>query len=94
MFERLNVAELGEVGFIITRLVRQNVYKTPSLHNGWSGIEFKGILKSIKSHLKSATEIKDVVDGGSGSRPISSTSIILFQLAYNFSVSTNFKLFL
>ena len=58
MFERLNIAEIGGIGFIITPLVRHNVYKNPQLLNEWSGSEFKDILNSIKSHLKPLTEIE------------------------------------
>ena len=58
MFEKLNIAEIGGVGFIITPLVRHNVYKTPRLLNYWSGKEFEDILKSIKSHLRPVTGIK------------------------------------
>ncbi len=54
MFERLNMSEIGGVGFIITPIVRHPVYKTPDLLNEWSGQNFEGILKSIKSHLGAA----------------------------------------
>jgi len=39
---------------IITPIVRHPVYKTPDLLNEWSGQNFEGILKSIKSHLGAA----------------------------------------
>ena len=59
MLENLNVIEIGEVGFIINPLVRHNVYKTPRLLNEWSGNEFEGILKSIKSHLGGMWSVSD-----------------------------------
>jgi len=55
MFERLNIGEIGGVGFIITPVVRHNVYKTPEIFNEWTGSDFEAILKSIKSRLRPAT---------------------------------------
>ncbi len=52
MFERLNVGEIGSVGFIITPIVRHNLYKIPDIFNKWTGSEFDIILKSIQSRLR------------------------------------------
>ena len=55
MFERLNIGEISGVGFIITPIVRHNLYKTPDIFNEWTGSEFDAILKSIKSRLRPVT---------------------------------------
>ena len=74
MFERLNVAEIRGMGFIIMELVRHPIYKAPSLLNEWSGIEFEGILKAIKSHLSEDSGIKGANDGSNSRSPNSSIS--------------------
>ena len=86
MFENLDIAKIGGIGFIITPLVRHNVFNTSNLLNEWSGDEFnKGILKAIKSHLRPDTGSKGGGGGGSSStltksrNPISS-ALRFFQV--------------
>jgi hypothetical protein len=62
MFERLNIGEIGGVGFIITPVVRHNVYKTPEIFNEWTGTDFEAILKSIKSRLVDYGQLQAIVD--------------------------------
>ena len=58
MLEKLDTNKIGAVGFIITPLVRQNVFNTPNLLHEWSGNDFEGILKSIRSHVRPGTGIR------------------------------------
>ena len=68
MFEDLKMAEIKGMAFIISPLLRHNVFNTPRLLNEWSGDEFKkGILKAIKGHLGAV----------GGSNPISPAFSIL-----------------
>jgi hypothetical protein len=67
MFERLNIDEIGEIGFIIVPIVRHNLYKIPHIFNDWKGTEFDAILKSVNRRLRPST-------GSAACRPSSSVS--------------------
>jgi len=52
MFERIDMEELGGVGFIIGPKVRFNCYKNPEMFKSWSGHEmFNSILSAIKEAI-------------------------------------------
>jgi len=66
MFERLEVGQIGGVGFIIAPIVRHNLYKIPQIFYVWNGDEFDAILNSLKRRVRLST--------GSASRSSSSGS--------------------
>ena len=55
MCEKLKVDEIGEIGFIITPIVRHNLYKIPQIFTNWKGTEFDTILKCVKKRLRPST---------------------------------------
>ena len=60
MFERLNIDDLGGVGFIICPKVRFNCYKDPSIFTNWHGNQlFDSILVAIKEHLNEAISLDE-----------------------------------
>jgi len=65
MFERLEIGDIGSIGFIINPIVRHNLYKIPQIFKDWKGTEFDTILKCVKGHLRPST-------GSAANRPSSS----------------------
>jgi len=65
MFEKLEIGNIGSIGFIITPNVRHNLYKIPQIFKHWKGTEFDTILKCLKGHLRPST-------GSAANRPSSS----------------------
>jgi len=55
MWEKLKIDECGEIGFIISPIIRHNLYKIPQIFNDWEGTEFDTILKCVKSRLRPST---------------------------------------
>jgi hypothetical protein len=51
MLEKLNINELGSIGFIIASLTRFNFYNQISNDNVWSGEIFDSMMKSIQFNL-------------------------------------------
>jgi len=58
MFERLQINEIGSVGFIISPLTRYNCYNDNKIFYTWSGPIFDSILKSLTNCLNGAGESK------------------------------------
>ncbi len=57
MFERINMEDLGGVGFIIGPKVRFNCYKNPDLLNRWCDNEMMdSILDAIKEPLNNTVD--------------------------------------
>ena len=52
MFEKLEINEIGSVGFIISPLTRFNCYNDKNIFYTWSGPVFDSILKSLNNCLK------------------------------------------
>jgi len=65
MFERLEIGNIGDLGFIIAPIARHNLYETPQIINNWKGTEFDTILKCVKRRLRPST-------GSAANRPSSS----------------------
>jgi hypothetical protein len=59
MLERLNINELGSIGFIIASLTRFNFYTRVSNENVWSGEMFDSMLKSIQFNLSGQITIRE-----------------------------------
>ena len=47
MFERLNLEDIPDVGFLIDPFVRHNLYKYPEILENWSGEKFEPIINAI-----------------------------------------------
>ena len=58
MFERLQINEIGSVGFIISPLTRFNCYNDKNIFYTWCGPIFDTILKSVNNCLNGITESK------------------------------------
>ena len=62
MFERIPIAELGGVGFIIGPKVRFNCYKEPQIFDNWSGDLFNSIIEAVNDCLGSSNNTENEKD--------------------------------